>query len=440
MEQHFELTIQNLDQDNTHQLREQDERHKIEMEEEDAEKEQTQHGIDKQLRMFDEINRQINGDNSRAYNELKDKGNKEIYEVRSECSKYKGQLSIETKKYKVIQDDIDRMSDEKKVHKETIIRNREMIEKLRQEKEQMRNEIAERDKTIGVKETRIFDLKRKNQELEKFKYVLDYKIKELRRDIVPREDEITRMKEQTMMMDQQLKAFNGVNESFGIQVEDLRARQEEMQAGIGRQRAKLRESSNRIQTFKVEMEECVQHIQDYNLLKEHIIDIYHKYVKDSIKPKIIDSEMNEEYNLQRQYLMNNTIQLTKKLNHEHKARKMDSQRIMKDNQTLITEIYDLREKVKGLSNVRRHAEIMILKSPKAQMSLLSSPRMNMTLPANLDEDSFRQEMETQRDEIKMLREQLAELETADEDETTRTYTQGEKLPPIQTSGTPQSET
>jgi len=63
--------------------------------------------------------------------------------------------------------------------------------------------------------------------------------------------------------------------------------------------------------------------------------------------------------------MNNTIQLTKKLNHEHKARKMDSQRIMKDNQTLITEIYDLREKVKGLSNVRRHAEIMILKSPKA---------------------------------------------------------------------------
>jgi len=45
------------------------------------------------------------------------------------------------------------------------------------------------------------------------------------------------------------------------------------------------------------MEEAVQHIQDYNLLKEHIIDIYHKYVKDSIKPKIIDSEMNEEYNL-----------------------------------------------------------------------------------------------------------------------------------------------
>jgi hypothetical protein len=30
-------------------------------------------------------------------------------------------------------------------------------------------------------------LKKKTQELEKFKYVLDYKIKELKKDIAPRE-------------------------------------------------------------------------------------------------------------------------------------------------------------------------------------------------------------------------------------------------------------
>lgn len=65
----------------------------------------------------------------------------------------------------------------------------------------MKEEIQDRDKTIGVKESRIYDLKKKNQELEKFKYVLDYKIKELKRDIVPREDEIKLMKDQTMQMD-----------------------------------------------------------------------------------------------------------------------------------------------------------------------------------------------------------------------------------------------
>jgi len=39
-------------------------------------------------------------------------------------------------------------------------------------------------------------LKKKNQELEKFKFVLDYKIKELKKQIEPREADIKAMKEQ----------------------------------------------------------------------------------------------------------------------------------------------------------------------------------------------------------------------------------------------------
>ena len=45
---------------------------------------------------------------------------------------------------------------------------------------------------------RIYDLKKikKNQELDKFKFVLDYKIKELCRQMEPRENKIKCMKEQ----------------------------------------------------------------------------------------------------------------------------------------------------------------------------------------------------------------------------------------------------
>lgn len=55
------------------------------------------------------------------------------------------------------------------------------------------------DKMIFIfflQERRIYDLKKKNQELEKFKFVLDYKIKELRKQILPREEDIKKMKEQ----------------------------------------------------------------------------------------------------------------------------------------------------------------------------------------------------------------------------------------------------
>lgn len=74
------------------------------------------------------------------------------------------------------------------------------------------NEINERNQTIrekvidlfeiylfeilSIQLDRIGDLELKNQELEKFQYVLNYKIDELSRLIHPREVEIDRMKDQ----------------------------------------------------------------------------------------------------------------------------------------------------------------------------------------------------------------------------------------------------
>jgi cilia- and flagella-associated protein 57 len=74
-----------------------------------------------------------------------------------------------------------------------------------------KNEIKERKDTITEKDARILDLKKKTQELEKFKFVLDYKIKELKRDIGPREIEIQKLNEQTNKMRSELKHFNRVN-------------------------------------------------------------------------------------------------------------------------------------------------------------------------------------------------------------------------------------
>ena len=61
-------------------------------------------------------------------------------------------------------------------------------------------ELDEREATIRDKDKRIQDLKKKTQELEKFKFVLDYKIKELKRDIGPRGLTIDKLKEKTNKM------------------------------------------------------------------------------------------------------------------------------------------------------------------------------------------------------------------------------------------------
>ena len=62
-------------------------------------------------------------------------------------------------------------------------------------------EIKHKDDTIGEKEKNIYTLKKKTQELDKFKFVLDYKIKELKKAIGPRESKIQELKNKTNDMD-----------------------------------------------------------------------------------------------------------------------------------------------------------------------------------------------------------------------------------------------
>jgi hypothetical protein len=56
--------------------------------------------------------------------------------------------------------------------------------------------------------------------------VLDYKIKELNKDIAPRGMEITRLKRETNEMDKSLRKYNKINANLGYIVDDLRNRQE----------------------------------------------------------------------------------------------------------------------------------------------------------------------------------------------------------------------
>ncbi len=55
---------------------------------------------------------------------------------------------------------------------------------------------------------------------------MDYKIKELKREIGPRNDKITELNEQVNRMRGEYKHFTRVNQNLALIVEDLRLRQE----------------------------------------------------------------------------------------------------------------------------------------------------------------------------------------------------------------------
>ena len=93
----------------------------------------------------------------------------------------------------------------------------------------MENELIERERTIKDKQKKIDQYFKQTQELEKFKFVLDYKIKELKSRIGPRMKIIQGLQEQKNKMDTESKHFNIVNNNLKLIVLDMRLKGQGMQ-------------------------------------------------------------------------------------------------------------------------------------------------------------------------------------------------------------------
>ena len=110
--------------------------------------------------------------------------------------------------------------------------------------------------------------------------MLDYKIKELKRDIAPRGLAITNLKNDTRDMDKKLKEYNTINANLGYIVDDLRERQEYMGKLIKDNRNKIRHNDHTINSFKNAVYWCVQEIDDFDELKKIVHKNLLVYVKD----------------------------------------------------------------------------------------------------------------------------------------------------------------
>ena len=152
--------------------------------------------------------------------------------------------------------------------------------------------------------------------------MLDYKIKELKRDIAPRELEINRLKEHTKDMDKKLKHFNKVNANLGIIVDELRDKQDKMQEMIKKNRSKIRENDIMIKRFKDDVYNAVQFIDNFLQLQKEVTKLFGKYVKDKdIKSVEIDPDIQKEYENQKKYLENSVNSLKKKLQKDSEIHK-----------------------------------------------------------------------------------------------------------------------
>jgi chromosome segregation ATPase len=129
-------------------------------------------------------------------------------------------------------------------------------------------ELSERQTTINDKIARIDALNQKTQELEKFKFVLDYKIKELKKNIKPSAEKIGVLKEQTTKMTQEVNHFQRVKTNLKLIVQDLKLKMAGLILENKALRKQIVEQNEEKKKFKDDIHNMLADVKDYKALKK----------------------------------------------------------------------------------------------------------------------------------------------------------------------------
>merc|ERR1711998_550797 len=146
-----------------------------------------------------------------------------------------------------------------------------------------------------------------------------------------------------------------------VNIEQLQHKQKMLQDEIVSQRKKMTDCQTIIKRFKNDLHESVQHIQDPKLLKDSIGKLYGKYVPNGIKKQELDSDIQREYNRQRDYLEKSVESLKRKLLKDSDVHRQDNTRILQENVKLIREINDLRREIDYLKRERQQERLHVSK-------------------------------------------------------------------------------
>lgn len=158
--------------------------------------------------------------------------------------------------------------------------------------------------------------------------MLDHKIKELKKQIEPREEEIADMKQQIKEMDQELERYHNTNATLDLSISDFKLKQEGLQKEVLSQRTTLGRKESVIKHFQHDLHDVVQSIQDAKDLKEKVKGLYEKHITSPDAPTQLEEAIQREYNRQRDYLEKTVKSLKNKLDKDMQLHRTDNLRIM----------------------------------------------------------------------------------------------------------------
>lgn len=292
---------------------------------------------------FVEYCTQVEMDNDRNRMETQLQYEQKLKEEKDATSKWREEAGVFRKKYNDMSKEADDLREEVDILKVEHFSNEYTIETLNRNAEDLRKEIEDRDYAITDKEKRILELNRKNQELEKYKLVLNHKITELKSEIEPRERQIKEKRNQIAEMEKELEGLHTNNMSLELQLSELKNKYLSSITELEQERDRAKLARAHSQRISADIYSVAGSINDYEILRKGIKFLFQKYASDSELKKtlVMEEAVINEFQRQRDHLELTATRCKERLANKNDANKV--QKLMNENILLLQEMETLRK-------------------------------------------------------------------------------------------------
>ncbi|NXW55507.1 CFA57 protein, partial [Eurystomus gularis] len=414
MQEEYEKQLHNLEESKSRAVKELTEYYEEKLNEKSLLMEEAEEAMRHQLQVHEEIKKQIEEDGDQEILKIKIKYERQLLEEKASNQQLKGETGVLDKRFNSLQEELkerNRDAEEIRLEKQKL---QGIIKSLEKAISALKTEIQERDDTIEDKEKHIYDLKKKNQELGGFKFILDYRTQEFKKQTESYENDIKKMKEQICEMEGELERFHKESTELNLKTTLLQQKLKATHSEMHRERQKKQNMETLIKRFKTDLHTCVGFIQDPKKLKDEIHKLYNNYVQqsDMVETVAVDRDLQQEYMRQREFVERNLAALKTRMMKDQKTHQAAYKHLLQANMELIKEINTLRQELKAArSQVHNLQSALRLTKKKQEIQdtapsseLLSSPAILRLNPEKERENII----EMQQLEIQYLRAQIQE--------------------------------
>lgn len=312
-----------------------------------------------QKKEFSETKRQIELDNDRKIVELKVNYEKKLKYENDMLLKCRAEAGVTHKKFLNVTNNCDELTKEKDLLVAEHRKTRLTIRNLEKDVEELKYEIESRDQTIRQKEIRVNELLRKNDELEKNKQVLNYKIMEQKSQLEPREREIQEKKDEIANMEKMLEKLEQSKSKLELQLSELKDKLRGTKKETEAERGQNINFRSLIQRMSSDIYHLSGFVQQPVQLKAEVMKLFQRYSDDKSLNKSIESDIEVEnaFLRQRNYLekqLERAIQKAKWAEANNNTGKL-----LKDNIKLVTELNFVRKELNELQKINSNMESIL---------------------------------------------------------------------------------